>query len=224
MPLDVKICGLKTPDSVSKVLARGASHIGFIFFDRSPRYVDPESAAELANPARGRAKIVAVTVDANDEELDDIVTALQPDILQLHGKETPERILAIKAFYGLPVMKAFSIRDADDVRRVDPYIGIADRFLFDAKPPANSELPGGNGIAFDWSVLHTLDADVDYMLSGGLNKDNIAEALAQTGARGIDVSSGVESAPGVKDLKMIDAFFDAVSAARLKTVPQGRVK
>jgi Phosphoribosylanthranilate isomerase len=223
MSLDIKICGLKTPDAVSKAIARGASHIGFIFFDRSPRYIDPESAAELAHSVRGRAKIVAVAVDPNDEELDDIVTALRPDILQLHGKETPERILAIKAFYGLPVMKAFSIRDADDLKRIDPYIGVADRFLFDAKPPAGSELPGGNGIAFDWSVLRALDEDVDYMLSGGLNKDNIAEALAETGARGIDVSSGVESAPGVKDLNMIDAFFNAVAAARLQKAAQGRV-
>ena len=135
------------------------------------------------------------------------------DILQLHGDESPERVLTIKAVYGLPVMKAFSVRTADDLKRVEAYIGIADRFLFDAKPPKGSDLPGGNGVSFDWSLLSWLDDSVDYMLSGGLNKANIAEALAITKAPGIDASSGVESVPGVKDVAMIDEFFDAVEWA-----------
>ncbi|WP_077548749.1 phosphoribosylanthranilate isomerase [Pseudorhizobium flavum] len=214
MKPDIKICGLKTSEAVDRALARGATHIGFIFFPKSPRHVDPEIAAELAEPVRGRVKIVAVTVDASDEELDDIVHLLKPDVLQMHGHETPERILQVKALYGIPVMKAFSVREASDLERIDPYVGVADRFLFDAKAPAGSELPGGNGVSFDWNIMASLDASVDYMLSGGLNKDNVGLALASTRARGIDVSSGVESAPGIKDIVMIDAFFDAIAEAR----------
>lgn len=213
MKPDIKICGLKTPEAVERALARGATHIGFIFFSKSPRNVPPEVAADLAQSVRGKLKIVAVTVDADDEELDDIVHLLKPDIIQMHGHETPERILQVKALYSLPVMKAFSIQDAADLDRVDPYIGVADRFLFDAKAPTHSELPGGNGVSFDWQIMDALDADIDYMLSGGLNKDNVGLALASTRARGVDVSSGVESAPGVKDPAMIDAFFDAIAEA-----------
>jgi len=219
MKPDIKICGLKTSEAVEKAVARGASHIGFIFFEKSPRNIEPDIAGKLADAVRGRAKIVAVTVNADNDDLDEIIALLKPDILQLHGTETPERVLNVKAMYGLPVMKALSIREADDLIRVEPYIGIADRFLFDAKPPKGSDLPGGNGVSFDWSLLAGLDADIDYMLSGGLNKDNVAEALSRTGARGIDLSSGVESAPGVKDLGLIDALFDAIAAAGNK--PQG---
>lgn len=214
MKPDIKICGLKTSEAVDRAVARGATHIGFIFFPKSPRHVDPEIAAELAEPVRGRVKIVAVTVDASDEELDDIVHLLKPDVLQMHGHETPERILQVKALYGIPVMKAFSVREASDLEHIDPYVGVADRFLFDAKAPAGSELPGGNGVSFDWNIMASLDASVDYMLSGGLNKDNVGLALASTRARGVDVSSGVESAPGIKDIVMIDAFFDAIAEAR----------
>jgi Phosphoribosylanthranilate isomerase len=214
MKPEIKICGLKTPDAVERAVARGASHIGFIFFPKSPRNISPEDAAELADRVRGQVKIVAVTVNAGDEELDDIVSLLRPDILQLHGHESPKRILHLKALYGLPVMKAFSVREAGDLDRVDPFIGVADRFLFDAKAPAGSELPGGNGVSFDWSLMASLDESVEYMLSGGLNKDNVASALSSTRARGLDISSGVESAPGVKDLGMIDAFFDAVNSSR----------
>jgi phosphoribosylanthranilate isomerase len=219
MKPDIKICGLKTSEAVEKAVARGASHIGFIFFEKSPRNIEPDIAGKLADAVRGRAKIVAVTVNADNDDLDEIIALLKPDILQLHGTETPERVLNVKAIYGLPVMKALSIREADDLIRVEPYIGIADRFLFDAKPPKGSDLPGGNGVSFDWSLLAGLDADIDYMLSGGLNKDNVAKALSRTGARGIDLSSGVESAPGVKDLGLIDALFDAIETAGNK--PQG---
>lgn len=214
MKLEIKICGLKTEDAVLRAVERGASHIGFIFFEKSPRNIEPDIAGKLADLVRGRAKLVAVTVNADDDELDEIIALLKPDMIQLHGSETPERLLQVKALFGLPVMKAFAIRDADDFDRIDPYIGIADRFLFDAKAPAGSELPGGNGVSFDWTLLRSLDASIDYMLSGGLNKDNIAEALAETGASGIDISSGVESAPGIKDLSLIDAFFDAVRDAK----------
>lgn len=217
MTPDIKICGLKSADAIERAVRRGASHLGFIFFEKSPRNIEPDIAGRLADGVRGSVKIVAVTVDADNDELDEIIDLLKPDMLQLHGHESPERVLNVKALYGLPVIKAFSIRDGDDLARIDPYIGIADKFLFDAKPPAGSDLPGGNGVSFDWTLLRSLDEGVDYMLSGGLNKDNIAQALAETGAQGIDASSGVESAPGVKDLAMIDAFFDAIRSAR----PQG---
>lgn len=217
MKLDIKICGLKTQEAVDRVVARGASHIGFIFFEKSPRNIEPDIAGHLADSVRGKVKIVAVTVNADNDDLDEIIALLKPDILQLHGTETPERVLNIKAVYGLPVIKALSIRDADDLARIEPYIGIADTFLFDAKPPKGSDLPGGNGVSFDWSVLANLDDSIDYMLSGGLNKDNIGEALAMTGTRAIDTSSGVESAPGVKDIGMIDAFFDTFEHAGNKS-------
>ncbi|KXG85548.1 phosphoribosylanthranilate isomerase [Agrobacterium bohemicum] len=215
---DIKICGLTSADAIERAVRRGASHIGFIFFEKSPRNIEPDIAGKLADAVRGSVKIVAVTVDAGNDELDEIIDLLKPDVLQLHGSESPERVLNVKAVYGLPVIKAFSIRDDDDLARIDPYIGIADKFLFDAKPPKGSDLPGGNGVSFDWTLLRSLDESVDYMLSGGLNKDNIAAALAETGARGIDASSGVERSPGIKDLAMIDAFFDAVRSAGSKGV------
>jgi phosphoribosylanthranilate isomerase len=214
MKLDIKICGLKTEEAVDHAVALGATHVGFIFFAKSPRHIEPGDAGRLADRVRGRAKIVSVSVDADSDDLDEIVDLIRPDILQLHGKETPEHVLNIRATRGLPVMKALSISGADDLRKIESYEGIADRFLFDAKAPKNSELPGGNGVSFDWRLLSTLDDRVDYMLSGGLNKDNLAEALAVARPTGIDVSSGVESSPGVKDLKMMEEFFDAVRRAR----------
>ncbi|EFM58559.1 N-5'-phosphoribosyl anthranilate isomerase [Brucella sp. BO2] len=213
MALDIKICGLKTPEAVAAALDGGATHIGFIFFPKSPRHITPDAAARLRAAATGRAVAVAVTVDADDETLDEIVKTVRPDMLQLHGGETPERVRFLKARYNLPVMKAFSIREAGDLEAIAPYRGIADRFLFDAKPPKGSELPGGNGISFDWNLLAALDADIDYMLSGGLNADNIAEALLKTGVPGIDISSGVECAPGEKDVRLIENFFQAVADA-----------
>jgi phosphoribosylanthranilate isomerase len=215
MRLDIKICGLKTPDAVDHAVALGATHVGFIFFGKSPRYIEPADAGRLADRVRGRAKIVSVSVDSDNDELDEITAMLRPDILQLHGKESPDRVLTIKAVTGLPVWKALSISDASDLERIDDYDGIANRFLFDAKPPKNSELPGGNGVTFDWTLLKGLSERVDYMLSGGLNKDNIGEALRIARPTGIDTSSGVESSPGVKDLKMMDEFFAAVRAARV---------
>ncbi|CUW43495.1 N-(5'-phosphoribosyl)anthranilate isomerase [Brucella vulpis] len=213
MALDIKICGLKTPEAVAAALDGGATHIGFIFFPKSPRHITPDAAARLRAAATGRAEAVAVTVDADDETLDEIVKTVRPDMLQLHGGETPERVRFLKERYDLPVMKAFSIREAGDLEAIAPYRGIADRFLFDAKPPKGSELPGGNGISFDWNLLAALEADIDYMLSGGLNADNIAEALLKTGAPGIDISSGVECAPGEKDVRLIENFFQAVADA-----------
>jgi phosphoribosylanthranilate isomerase len=214
MTLDIKICGLKTEEAVDRAVALGATHIGFIFFAKSPRHIEPADAGRLADRVRGKVKIVSVSVDPDNDDLDEIVALMRPDILQLHGRETPDRLLTIKAVTGLPVWKALSIADADDLRRIDAYDGIANRFLLDAKPPRNSELPGGNGVSFDWRLLSGLDASVDYMLSGGLNKDNVGEALSIARPTGIDTSSGVESSPGVKDLDMMDEFFKAVRLAQ----------
>ncbi|MER8374927.1 phosphoribosylanthranilate isomerase [Mesorhizobium sp. M1406] len=214
MALDIKICGLKTDGALAAALAGGASHVGFIFFPKSPRYVEPAEAGRLREAARGKAMAVAVTVDASDAFLDEIVAKMQPDMLQLHGSETPERVAEVKARYGLSVMKALPLSEVADLERIKPFIGVADRFLFDAKPPKGSELPGGNGVAFDWRILAGLDGGVDYMLSGGLNAVNIGDALRLANPPGIDISSGVESAPGVKDPALIEQFFRAVRAAR----------
>lgn len=216
MTLDIKICGLKTPEAMSAAIAGGASHVGFIFFAKSPRYVAPADVAGLRSLALGKALAVAVTVDAGDTVLEEIVAAMQPDMLQLHGKESPERVAAIKARYNLPVMKALSISSPADLAHIDAYRGTADKFLLDAKPPAGSELPGGNGVSFDWRILQKQGTDVDYMLSGGLNAGNVAEALRMANPPGIDVSSGVESAPGVKDVTLIEQFFRSVRAAQAR--------
>ena len=214
MQLDIKICGLKTADALAAALAGGASHVGFIFFARSPRNVTPQEAGRLREAARGRAKAVAVTVDADDDALDAIVAAMSPDMLQLHGAETPARVAAVKARYGLPVMKALAVSEKSDLASADQFLGVADRFLFDAKPPKDAVLPGGNGVSFDWRLLAGLDPRVDYMLSGGLDAANVGDALRLADPPGIDVSSGVESAPGVKDTALIADFLDAVRTAR----------
>ena len=217
MTLDIKICGLKTEEALEAALSGGASHVGFIFFAKSPRNIAPAEAGRLREAATGRAKAVAVTVDADDATLDAIVAGMRPDMLQLHGHETPERVAAVKARHGLPVIKAFSVRETADLEGTNPYRGVADRFLFDARPPKGAELPGGNGVPFDWRVLAGLDPDMDYMLSGGLDAENIGEALRLVAPAGIDVSSGVERAPGVKDAGLIDGFFRAVRAAEKRS-------
>ena len=211
--MDIKICGLKTTEALEATIAGGASHAGFIFFAKSPRYIDPGAAAPLAARAKQASVVpVAVTVDADDAFLDAIVAAMRPSMLQLHGRETPERVAELKARHGLPVMKALAISTADDLAKRQPYEGIVDRFLFDAKPPKGSELPGGNAVSFDWSLLARLPADVDYLLSGGIDAKNVGEAIAIANPPGLDLSSGVESAPGVKDVGLIEAFFATVRA------------
>jgi phosphoribosylanthranilate isomerase len=210
----IKICGLSTPGTIAAALDNGADMVGFIFFPKSPRNVSVEQAASLRKAAIGRAKAVAVTVDASDAALDEIVRDIQPDVLQLHGAETPERVAMVRTRYGLSVIKALSIRDAADLEKIAPYVGIADQFLLDAKAPKGSELPGGNGVSFDWSLLSALDPGLDYMLSGGVNAGNVAQALAVTHAPGLDLSSSVESAPGVKSVTLIDEFFTSLKAAR----------
>lgn len=211
MKTKIKMCGLSTREAVERASSLGASRAGFIFFAKSPRHVTIETAAELAAVARQAGlQTVAVTVNADPEYLDQIVADMKPDVLQLHGSESVDAVRATKSRYNLPVIKAFAIREAADLDALKPYMGAADSFLFDAKPPKGSELPGGNGVSFDWRLLATLDPSVDYMLSGGLTKDNVGEALALTGAAAVDVSSGIERAPGIKDLDMMDGFVQAV--------------
>ncbi len=209
----VKICGLKTAGAVDAALRCGADYLGFIFFEKSPRNIAPELAGGLAKAAAGRARTVAVTVNAEDEVLDRIVETMRPDMLQLHGSEPPDRVTLLKQRFGLPVIKAFAVRDSGDLAAANAYRGIADQVLFDAKPPRGSELPGGNGVSFDWQLLRTLDRDMNYMLSGGLNAANIGDALLQVEPPAIDVSSGVETAPGVKDIALIEQFFQAIGNA-----------
>lgn len=212
--MDIKICGLSTIESVDAVIAAGATHVGFIFFEKSPRNVTPETAAILSNHAQAHGlKSVAVTVNADDAGLDQIISTMKPDILQLHGSETPERAAAVKAKYGLPILKAFAVSSANDLKKIDAFKGIADGFLFDAKPPAGSDLPGGNGVSFDWSLLSALDPSVQYMLSGGLNAENVGDAIVTAAPPGLDLSSGVESAPGKKDLGLIKSLFAAINEA-----------
>jgi phosphoribosylanthranilate isomerase len=205
----VKICGLKTPQDVIEVAQAGARYAGFVFFDKSPRFVTIEAAqtAALAAPV-GLAK-VALVVNATEDYLDRIVENVPLDILQLHGSETPERVQAIKARYGLPVMKAVGIRDKDDLAQLDIYNRVADMILVDAKPPKDAVLPGGNGLAFDWSLIAGRRWPIPWMLAGGLTPENAALAVKKTGAKVLDVSSGVEAAPGQKDYGLVQNFIDA---------------
>jgi len=213
MSVLIKICGLNTPATVDAALDAGADLVGFVFFPASPRHVDLVTAAALGRRARGRAEIVALTVNAEDTQLAEIVAALRPDVLQLHGSEAPERITAIRQRFGRPVMKALGIAAAADLAAVPHYAAAADRILFDARPPNEASRPGGLGRRFDWRLLAGLDPALSFMLSGGLDADNVAEALAVTRAPGVDVSSGVERAPGEKDPDKIRAFVRAARAA-----------
>ena len=207
----IKICGLTTLDTIEAVIKRGATHLGFIFFEKSPRHVDLVLAKTLGEFVAGRIPKVAVSVDADDAYLDQINEALKPDLMQLHGKESRERVQDVKSRYDLPVLKAFSIRDADDLENALSYHGIANHLLFDAKPPAGSDLPGGNGVAFDWEIMDQWPCDVPYILSGGLNAGNVQRALEKLDPWGVDGSSGVESAPGVKDENLIREFLASIN-------------
>jgi phosphoribosylanthranilate isomerase len=216
MSLTVKVCGLSTPEALDAALDAGADMVGFVFFEASPRHVGFTAAVTLGKRVRGRARKVALTVDADDALLDAVVDALHPDLLQLHGAETPARVAAVKKRFGLPAMKAIAVATPDDLGAVTAYAAIADRLLFDARAPREATRPGGLGKPFDWRLLENLDPGWPFLLSGGLNAGNVGEALRITGAPGVDVSSGVESAPGVKDVEKIRAF---VRAARLATKP-----
>jgi phosphoribosylanthranilate isomerase len=209
MSLIVKICGLSTPEALEVALDAGADMVGFVFFPPSPRHITFASARPLAQRARGRAQKVALTVDADDAWIDALVQSLRPDMLQLHGKETAARLAALKRRFGLPVMKAVPVEQKDDLAFAANYIAVADRILFDARAPKDATRPGGLGKAFDWRLLQDLALGVPFMLSGGLDAGNVAEALRITQAPGVDVSSGVERAPGEKDPDKIRAFIRA---------------
>jgi phosphoribosylanthranilate isomerase len=213
MPLLVKICGLKTPEALDAALDAGADMVGFVFFPPSPRHVGFEAVRLLGERVKGRAKKVALSVDATDTELGNLIDALKPDMLQLHGKETPERVAVLHSRFGLPVMKALPVAQKSDLSPVRLYARVADRILFDARAPRESTRPGGLGKSFDWHLLENLDIEVPFMLSGGLDADNVGEALAITRAPSVDVSSGVEKGPGEKDPDKIRAFIRAARTA-----------
>jgi len=214
MSVVVKICGLSTRDTLEAALQAGADMAGFVFFPASPRHLGFETARELGRQAQGRAAKVALAVDPDDALLAGIIDALQPDLLQLHGGETPERVREIKQKFQLPVMKAIAVATAADLAALPGYAAVADRILFDARPPKGATRPGGLGAVFDWQLLRGLDLQLPFMVSGGVNAGNVAEALRVTRAGGVDVSSGVESAPGVKDPEMIRAFIRAARASQ----------
>ena len=212
-PFAIKICGLSTPETLEAALGAGADMVGLVFHPRSPRFVTPERAAELAAMARGRVAIVALLVDPEPEAAAALASALRPDWLQLHGRETPEKVAAVATATGLLVMKALGIGEQADLDAIAPFASVADRILLDAKPPRDAAFPGGHGRAFDWTLLAGLDPALRFMLSGGLDPANVAEAIRIARPAGVDVSSGVERAPGVKDPERIIRFVTAARAA-----------
>lgn len=205
----VKICGLRSEADIAAVAAAGAAYAGFVFFPKSPRHVSLDQARAMAFAAPVGLAKVALVVDASDAALDEIVEAVPLDMLQLHGHETPDRVADIRARYGLPVMKAVGVADEGDLAAIFDYSTVADQLLIDAKPPKNADLPGGNGLSFDWRLVAQRRWLRPWMLAGGLTPENVAEAIRLTNARQVDVSSGVESAPGVKDPARIMAFTRA---------------
>lgn len=203
----VKICGLRDAETVAAALEAGASYVGFVFFAKSPRNISIAEARELAPHAMGATR-VALVVNADDGLIREIA-ASPIDMIQMHGSETPERVAEVKRLSGLPVMKAIGVADEGDLAKIDLYAEVADQLLIDAKPPKNGVLPGGNGLAFDWRLIEGRTWPRPWMLAGGLTPDNVAEAIRLTGATQLDVSSGVESAPGIKDGALIRSFIAA---------------
>lgn len=211
MPNDtrVKICGLRDVPMMQAAVDAGAAYVGLVFFPKSPRHVTIEEAAVVASVVPVGVAKVALVVNADDAQLDAMLDRVPIDILQLHGAETPDRVVAIRTRYGLPVMKAVGVAGPDDIAQLDLYAQVADQILVDAKPPKNADLPGGNGLAFDWRLIAGRRWSVPWMLAGGLTPDNVAEAIALTGAKQVDVSSGVETVPGEKNAALISAFCKA---------------
>ncbi len=206
----IKICGISTKETAEAVTKEQVEMIGFVFFPKSPRYVSIATAKGLADYVRNKVQIVALTVNMNDAGLMEIVDNVAPDVLQLHGNESPERCAEIRKTFGLPVMKACGISSAEDVKALSSYVPHVDRLLLDAKPPKNSDIPGGNGVSFDWKLLQGLELGKPVMLSGGLSPENVRHALAISGVSDVDVSSGVERERGVKDIELIEAFVHEV--------------
>jgi phosphoribosylanthranilate isomerase len=212
MSLTVKICGLSTPDTLDVALQAGADMVGFVFFPSSPRHISLQIARELGRQVKGRALKVALTVDADDATLANIVETLRPDILQLHGNESVARLRDIKQAFGVQLMKVLAVETSADLAPLAGHAAVADRILFDARAPKGATRPGGLGAVFDWHVLENLDLKLPFMVSGGLTAGNVAEAVRVTRAGGVDVSSGVESAPGIKDPELIRQFIRAARA------------
>lgn len=210
----VKICGITDRDAIDTCVAAKVAYVGFVFFPKSPRHLDLATAADLATAVPPGIAKVALTVNADDAALGSLLDQVPVDILQLHGSETPDRVIAVKTRFGLPVMKAVGIAGPEDLAALQTYARVADMLLVDAKPPKNADLPGGNGLAFDWRLIAGRRWPIPWMLAGGLNPDTVADAVRLTGAAQIDVSSGVESAPGVKDPALIAQFAAAAAAAR----------
>ncbi|WP_448189218.1 phosphoribosylanthranilate isomerase [Azospirillum sp. sgz301742] len=212
MTVQVKICGISEPETLRVAVEGGARWIGLVFYPASPRYVAPSMAAELARMVPTAVRTVGLFVDADDDFLEHVVSQVPFDMLQLHGKETPQRVAAVKAAFSVPVMKAIKVGGPEDLERAGEYAQVCDRLLFDAKPPAKvAALPGGNGIAFDWTLLTGRSWPKPWMLSGGLNDGNVADAVHTTGAAAVDVSSGVEDRPGHKDAALIRTFLKTVA-------------
>jgi phosphoribosylanthranilate isomerase len=223
MSVLIKICGLKTPEALDVALAAGADLVGFVFFPASPRHVSFEIAHVLGEQVQGRAQKVALSVDATDEELAASIEALKPDLLQLHGREGPDRVTAVRKRFGLPVMKALPIAERADLFPIRLYDTVADHLIFDARATSDATRPGGLGKSFDWRLLDALAVNVPFMLSGGLHAGNVAEALRITAAPGVDVSSGVERAPGEKDTDKIRAFVAAARDAAGALAARGKM-
>ncbi|MDP1739151.1 MAG: phosphoribosylanthranilate isomerase [Caulobacter sp.] len=208
-----KICGLSTPETVRAALDGGAAFLGFNFFPSSPRYLTPDAAARLAPPARGKASIVAVTVDPDDDLVDRLMATLRPDLIQLHGKETPARAREVSGRAGVGVIKALPVSESADLDAAMAFETVVEHLMFDAKPPTDAAMPGGLGEPFDWTILSGRRFERPYLLAGGLDPWNVGEALRQSGAPIADVSSGVERGPGIKDPVLISAFLEAVRRA-----------
>jgi phosphoribosylanthranilate isomerase len=216
MKLIVKICGLTTEEALDAAITAGADMVGLVFFPPSPRYLTLERATALAARARGRAEIVALTVDTPDRGLEEIVESVRPDWLQLHGNEAPDRVRAMKKRFARRMIKAIGVREPGDLLVAGRYRGVADRLLLDAKPPKDAPLPGGNGAVFDWTILEDFEPGLPFLLSGGLDPSNVGTAIRLARAPGVDVSSGVESAPGKKDPALIRAFIAAARRAAVR--------
>ena len=212
MATSVKICGVNSPEALAAALQAGADMVGFVFYEPSPRFVGLDTARQLARHCKDRAEVVALTVDAPDATIEAIIKRVGPDYLQLHGQESPERVAEIQEKYGVSVIKAIGVAEAADLAEADAYAE-ADGLLIDAKPPKGALLPGGNGVAFDWSLVRDFTPKKPWLLSGGLTPENVAQAIQASRARAVDVSSGVESAPGVKNPLRIAAFIAAARAA-----------
>jgi phosphoribosylanthranilate isomerase len=220
MSILVKICGINSAEAADAALAAGADFCGLAFHAASPRNVSAEQAASLAARMRGRARIVALFADASDEEIASAMRAAQPDMLQLHGKESPERVAGLRARFHVDVIKAIPVAETNDLANVPAYEAVADMLLFDAKAPANANRQGGHGAAFDWQLLRNRTFTRPWLLAGGLHSENVARAIRISGAPGVDVSSGVESAPGMKSAEKIRAFAAAVHAAQYERETQ----